>query len=165
MTMKQRAPGLPGSPSSNVQTGALPAAPADKASDTSKLAETADKAPEAKVADAKPAKGKAAAAPVADAATPAVKDAAANAGTKVASMVPVAPLHAGDDHDSADDAAAGEDLEAMQREAKSRPPVPAVKPGDLETRILAVRGRQRELLDDLSQRTEDRKSTRLNSSH
>src|SRR3546814_2506375 len=56
MTMKQRAPGLPGSPGSNVQTGALPAAPADKASDTSKLAATADKAPEAKVADAKPAK-------------------------------------------------------------------------------------------------------------
>ncbi|MFC3677681.1 M23 family metallopeptidase [Ferrovibrio xuzhouensis] len=156
MTMKQRAPGLPGSagsPGSNVQTGALPAAPANKAPDTSKLAETADKAPEAKVADAKPAKGKAAAAPAADPA-PAVKDAAANAGTKLASIVPVAPLHAGDDHDSADDAAAGEDLEAMQREAKSRPPVPAVKPGDLETRILAVRGRQRELLDDLSQRTE-----------
>src|SRR3546814_6447666 len=125
MTMKQRAPGRPGSPSSNVQTGARPAAPADKTPDTSKLAETADKAPEAKVADAKPAKGKAAAAPVADAATPAVKDAAANDGTKVASIVPVAPLHAGDDHASADDAAAGEDLEEMTSEAKSSQPVPA----------------------------------------
>jgi murein DD-endopeptidase MepM/ murein hydrolase activator NlpD len=150
MAMKQRVPGLPPVAGGNVQTGALPAKPADKAAET-RLADAAE---------AKPAKGGKAAAANTLAVGPAAAEPAAapapnggTAGTKVASVVPVAPLHA-DDHDAADDSAAGEDLEAMQRESKSRPPVPAVKPGDLETRILAVRGRQRELLDDLSQRTE-----------
>jgi murein DD-endopeptidase MepM/ murein hydrolase activator NlpD len=53
-----------------------------------------------------------------------------------------------------DDPASIEDLEGMLRESKAKPPVPAVKPRDIETRILAVRGRQRELLDELSHRTE-----------
>jgi murein DD-endopeptidase MepM/ murein hydrolase activator NlpD len=143
MAMKQRTPGLP-APGDATQTGALPAAPG-------KTAKTADKAQDkaadsaARLADAGPKADK----------SPAKTAAAADqaSGTKLAAIVPVAPLHA-DAHDGADDSAAAEDLEGMQREAKSRPPVPAVKPGDLETRILAVRGRQRELLDDLSQRTE-----------
>lgn len=55
----------------------------------------------------------------------------------------------------AEDVAAGvEDLEAMLRESKVKPPVPAVKPRDIESRLLAVRGRQRELLDELAQRTD-----------
>ncbi len=55
----------------------------------------------------------------------------------------------------AEDAAAPvEDLEAMLRESKVKPPVPAVKPREIESRLLAVRGRQRELLDELAQRTE-----------
>lgn len=53
-----------------------------------------------------------------------------------------------------EDPASIEDLEGMLRESKARPPVPAVKPRDIETRILTVRGRQRELLDELDQRTE-----------
>jgi len=139
LAMKQRAPGMPSPPGSpgagNVQTGALPA---DKAAEP--VAKMADSG------DAKAAKGK-----------PAVADAAAT-GTRLASAAPVtAPRgsHSADaGHDANDDPASTEDLEAMQRESKNRPPIPAVKPGDIETRILAVRGRQRELLDDLSQRTE-----------
>jgi murein DD-endopeptidase MepM/ murein hydrolase activator NlpD len=53
-----------------------------------------------------------------------------------------------------DDPASIEDLEGMLRESKARPPVPAVKPRDIETRILSVRGHQRELIDDLGSRTE-----------
>lgn len=46
-----------------------------------------------------------------------------------------------------------EDLEGMLRASKT-PPLPGVKPYDIETRLLAVRGRQRELLDELTQRTD-----------
>lgn len=53
-----------------------------------------------------------------------------------------------------DDPASIEDLEGMLRESKAKPPVPAVKPRDIETRILSVRGHQRELIDDLGSRTE-----------
>jgi murein DD-endopeptidase MepM/ murein hydrolase activator NlpD len=56
--------------------------------------------------------------------------------------------------DGAEDVASVEDLEAMLRESKAKPPVPAVKPRDIETRLLSVRGRQRELLDELAQRTD-----------
>lgn len=56
--------------------------------------------------------------------------------------------------DGSDEVATVEDLEAMLRESKARPPVPAVKPRDIETRLLSVRGRQRELLDELAQRTD-----------
>ena len=156
MAMKQRVPGLPGT-----QTGALPDKPEKAAKATDKTTDTTAKLADSETAktepkaDAKPA-GKTAAEP---AAAPAAGPNAGSTGTKLASIVPVAPLNAAapphaDDHDTADDSASSEDLEGMQREAKTRPPVPAVKPGDLETRILAVRGRQRELLADLSQRTE-----------
>ncbi|MEK9970665.1 MAG: hypothetical protein VW600_16110, partial [Ferrovibrio sp.] len=53
-----------------------------------------------------------------------------------------------------DDPASIEDLEGMLRESKSKPPLPAVKPRDIETRILAVRGQQRELIDELGARTD-----------
>lgn len=53
-----------------------------------------------------------------------------------------------------DDPSSIEDLEGMLRESKARPPLPAVKPRDIETRILAVRGQQRELIDDLGTRTD-----------
>lgn len=53
-----------------------------------------------------------------------------------------------------DDPSSIEDLEGMLRESKAKPPLPAVKPRDIETRILAVRGQQRELIDDLSARTD-----------
>lgn len=53
-----------------------------------------------------------------------------------------------------DDPSSIEDLEGMLRESKARPPLPAVKPRDIETRILAVRGQQRELIDDLGARTD-----------
>lgn len=148
MAMKQRVPGLPGA--AGTQTGSLPATPTDKGAEA-RLADAGDTKTDAK-ADAKQAKGGKASAVAAAASDKTTAPAAG--GTKLASVVPVAPLHAGSEHDVADDSAAGEDLEAMQRESKNRPPVPAVKPGDLETRILSVRGRQRELLDDLSQRTE-----------
>lgn len=55
---------------------------------------------------------------------------------------------------SSDDPSSIEDLEGMLRESKAKPPLPAVKPRDIETRILAVRGQQRELIDDLSARTD-----------
>jgi murein DD-endopeptidase MepM/ murein hydrolase activator NlpD len=55
---------------------------------------------------------------------------------------------------SSDDPSSIEDLEGMLRESKARPPLPAVKPRDIETRILAVRGQQRELIDDLGARTD-----------
>jgi len=58
-----------------------------------------------------------------------------------------------------EDVASIEDLEGMLRESKARPPVPAVKPRDIETRILSVRGHQRDLIDELGARTE--KSTSL----
>lgn len=58
-----------------------------------------------------------------------------------------------------EDVASIEDLEGMLRESKARPPVPAVKPRDIETRILSVRGHQRDLIDELGARTE--KSTAL----
>lgn len=58
-----------------------------------------------------------------------------------------------------EDVASIEDLEGMLRESKARPPVPAVKPRDIETRILSVRGHQRDLMDELGARTE--KSTAL----
>ncbi|WP_290813061.1 M23 family metallopeptidase [Ferrovibrio sp.] len=53
-----------------------------------------------------------------------------------------------------DDSSSIEDLEGMLRESKAKPPLPAVKPRDIETRILAVRGQQRELIDDLGARTD-----------
>lgn len=53
-----------------------------------------------------------------------------------------------------EDVASIEDLEGMLRESRTRPPVPAVKPRDIETRILSVRGHQRDLIDDLGSRTE-----------
>ena len=53
-----------------------------------------------------------------------------------------------------DDPSSIEDLEGMLRESKAKPPLPAVKPRDIETRILAVRGSQRELIDDLGARTD-----------
>lgn len=53
-----------------------------------------------------------------------------------------------------DDPSSIEDLEGMLRESKAKPPLPAVKPRDIETRILAVRGQQRELIDDLGARTD-----------
>jgi murein DD-endopeptidase MepM/ murein hydrolase activator NlpD len=53
-----------------------------------------------------------------------------------------------------DDPASIEDLEGMLRESKAKPPLPAVKPRDIETRILAVRGQQRELIDELGSRTD-----------
>lgn len=56
---------------------------------------------------------------------------------------------------ASDDPSSIEDLEGMLRESKARPPLPAVKPRDIETRILAVRGQQRELIDDLSARTDN----------
>ncbi|WP_374299211.1 M23 family metallopeptidase [Ferrovibrio sp.] len=65
--------------------------------------------------------------------------------SKLASAAPVR---------SSDDPASIEDLEGMLRESKAKPPMPAVKPRDIETRILTVRGRQRELLDELDHRTE-----------
>ncbi|MFN3401659.1 MAG: peptidoglycan DD-metalloendopeptidase family protein [Ferrovibrio sp.] len=55
---------------------------------------------------------------------------------------------------SSDDPSSIEDLEGMLRESKAKPPLPAVKPRDIETRILAVRGQQRELIDDLGARTD-----------
>jgi murein DD-endopeptidase MepM/ murein hydrolase activator NlpD len=55
---------------------------------------------------------------------------------------------------SQDDPSSIEDLEGMLRESKARPPLPAVKPRDIETRILAVRGQQRELIDELGARTD-----------
>lgn len=66
--------------------------------------------------------------------------------TRVASATP-APA-------GSDDPASIEDLEGMLRESKAKPPMPAVKPRDIETRILAVRGQQRELIDELGARTE-----------
>ncbi len=57
--------------------------------------------------------------------------------------------------ESDEDVASVEDLEGMLRESKAKPPVPAVKPRDIETRLLSVRGRQRELLDELAQRTDN----------
>ena len=63
------------------------------------------------------------------------------------------------DAPKAEDVASIEDLEGMLRESKARPPVPAVKPRDIETRILSVRGHQRDLMDELGARTE--KSTTL----
>lgn len=160
MAMKQRAPGLPAeggsgnaaqpaAPGGNVQTGALPAArtPDSRTADT-------------RTADAKTAAAPATAAPAAPTATTptattdAVRPAdAAKAAQQLAVATPAA-LPDSHNHDDADETAASEDLEGMARENKARPPIPAVKPGDIETRILAVRGRQRELLDDLSQRTE-----------
>jgi murein DD-endopeptidase MepM/ murein hydrolase activator NlpD len=55
---------------------------------------------------------------------------------------------------SSDDPSSIEDLEGMLRESKAKPPLPAVKPRDIETRILAVRGQQRELIDELGARTD-----------
>lgn len=55
---------------------------------------------------------------------------------------------------SAEDPSSIEDLEGMLRESKAKPPLPAVKPRDIETRILAVRGQQRELIDELGARTD-----------
>ncbi len=67
--------------------------------------------------------------------------------SRLAAAAPVKPA-------ASEDPASIEDLEGMLRESKAKPPVPAVKPRDIETRILAVRGRQRELLDELNHRTE-----------
>lgn len=61
--------------------------------------------------------------------------------------------------DGREEVASIEDLEGMLRESKAKPPVPAVKPRDIETRLLTVRGRQRELLDELTQRTESSVAT------
>lgn len=69
-----------------------------------------------------------------------------------AKEIVVASLDAGPE--SAEDVAAVEDLEGMLRESRVKPPVPAAKPRDIESRLLTVRGRQRELLDELAQRTD-----------
>ncbi|QDO98289.1 M23 family metallopeptidase [Ferrovibrio terrae] len=69
---------------------------------------------------------------------------------KVATATPSQPSASA----SSDDPSSIEDLEGMLRESKARPPLPAVKPRDIETRILAVRGQQRELIDDLGARTD-----------
>lgn len=71
----------------------------------------------------------------------------------------IAKVDAPKDAPKTEDVASIEDLEGMLRESKARPPVPAVKPRDIETRILSVRGHQRDLMDELGARTE--KSTAL----
>ena len=70
---------------------------------------------------------------------------------KVAAATPAPPSSAAA---ASDDPSSIEDLEGMLRESKAKPPLPAVKPRDIETRILAVRGQQRELIDDLGTRTD-----------
>jgi murein DD-endopeptidase MepM/ murein hydrolase activator NlpD len=128
MAMKQRAPALS-------QGGTADASkPAAKAKEQPAAAAAAAEAkPEARAADAATATASPSPAPAPDTAI-----AAAPANTS----------------DSRTELAAIEDLEGMLRESKAKPPVPAVKPRDIETRLLAVRGRQRELLDELTQRTE-----------
>lgn len=125
MAMKQRSPGLPQSDTADNNKAAPPKAVAKATPEAAPQIQAAGKP------QAEPAK------------TP---DSARTDGTKLASA---ATGLAG-----SDDPASIEDLEGMLRESKAKPPVPAVKPRDIETRILAVRGRQRELLDELSHRTE-----------
>lgn len=57
--------------------------------------------------------------------------------------------------DTRTDTRSVEDLEAMMRAARQKPAAqPAPKPGEIEARLLSLRGRQREVVDDLNQRTE-----------
>lgn len=142
MAMKQRSPALPQSDTADSNKAAPPKAAAKA---------TPDAAPQSTLA-ARP-----------DGETAKTVDGAAG-GTKPGSTKPdttkLASAATGQTGSLAgslagsDDPASIEDLEGMLRESKAKPPVPAVKPRDIETRILAVRGRQRELLDELGHRTE-----------
>lgn len=105
-----------------------PALPSDTASAPAKTAEP----------------GKAARPPQAVAEPPKAPDARGEVKVATAAAAPSTP----------DDPSSIEDLEGMLRESKAKPPLPAVKPRDIETRILAVRGQQRELIDDLGARTD-----------
>lgn len=108
-------------------------------------------------ADTADAKGAAPAKPAAPAKAEATKPADAPKTDVARADVPRAD--APKDASKTEDVASIEDLEGMLRESKARPPVPAVKPRDIETRILSVRGHQRDLMDELGARTE--KSTAL----
>lgn len=140
MAMKQRSPVLPQADTAEGSKAAPPKATAKAAPDA---------APQSALAarpDGETAK------PVDGASGGAKPGSAKPDTTKLASAITGATTGQAGNLASSDDAASIEDLEGMLREAK--PPVPAVKPRDIETRILAVRGRQRELLDELSHRTE-----------
>jgi murein DD-endopeptidase MepM/ murein hydrolase activator NlpD len=93
----------------------------------------------------------------------AAKPAPKPAETRVATAEPKAADHKTAESKTAEpkaeEVASIEDLEGMLRESRAKPPVPAVKPREIETRILSVRGLQRDLIDDLAHRTE--KSTTL----
>lgn len=134
MAMKQRSPAQPQSDTADSNKAAPKA--------------TAKAAPDAAPQSALAAKPDGGTAKTADNATGGSRPGSAKSDSaKLALATPVEPA-------SSEDPASIEDLEGMLRESKARPPVPAVKPRDIETRILAVRGRQRELLDELSHRTE-----------
>lgn len=124
MAMKQRTP-------------ALPSDTAEAGKAAGQTAGQAAKTPEPKAAK-----------PPASESRTAVADAAKTDGK--ASEIKVASAAPRD----ADDPSSIEDLEGMLRESKAKPPVPAVKPRDIETRILGVRGQQRDLIDELGARTE-----------
>lgn len=104
-----------------------------------------------------PAKGAAPAAPAA--AVPAAPPARITADAPKAPDVKIASAEPPRADGKTEDVASVEDLEGMLRESKAKPPVPSVKPREIETRILSVRGHQRDLIDDFSHRTE--KSTGL----
>lgn len=140
MAMKQRIPAEGGAPAAaNGGEAKVAAKPKDAAKDVKMAA-----APAPATAPAPALAPAVAAAPAEDKKTAGGK--ADDKQTEVASAAT---------SDADDTTASSEDLEGMLRESKAtRPPLPEVKPGDLETRLLALRSRQRELLDDLAQRTE-----------
>lgn len=159
MAMQQRTPGLPaagsqgiGPQGSQVQGSAkIPTAPAaGQAQLPPSTTET--RAAETKIAETKagpkPAETAAGTASLSETVIAALGENLS--GLARASADPVAEDAAA----AMEDPASIEDLEGMLRESKTKPPLPSARPRDIENRIIAVRGRQRELLDELAQRTE-----------
>lgn len=124
MAMKQRSPALPSDTAAGSATGGQAQAPAR----TTEPNKTARPAQAQSPTGAEPPKAP-----------------EARGEIKVAAATAAPP---------SDDPSSIEDLEGMLRESKAKPPLPAVKPRDIETRILAVRGQQRELIDELGARTD-----------
>ncbi len=124
MAMKQRSPALP----SDTAAGSAPAGQAQAPAKTAEPNRTTRPAQAQSPAGAEPPKAP-----------------EARGEIKVAAATAAPP---------SDDPSSIEDLEGMLRESKAKPPLPAVKPRDIETRILAVRGQQRELIDELGARTD-----------
>jgi len=110
----------------------------------------ATKTAEAKAAETKPTEAKA---EPAKSDTPAKAESAKPA--QLASAAPVAPVAAARlARDTTEATANAEDLDAMVKASRQKAAQAAPKAGEIEARVLSLRGRQREVVEDLNQRTE-----------